>query len=59
MTYKDLCDKLRSIDEITLMELLEINSDMIVDRFDDLIDIKQDYLEEELEVDDIYDNDEY
>jgi hypothetical protein len=59
MTYKDLCEKLKSIDEITLMELLEINSDMLVDRFDDLIELKHDYLEEELEVDDIYDNDEY
>ena len=49
MTFKDLCDKL---------EVLEISSEDLVDRFEDFVEQKRDYLEDELEVEDIYNDDE-
>jgi hypothetical protein len=36
------------IDEITLMEVLEISSEDLVERFQDLIEAKADELEEDL-----------
>ena len=58
MTFKDLCDKLKQLPEIDLLEVLDINSEDLVDRFEDFIETKRDYLEDELEVDDIYNDDE-
>jgi len=58
MTFKDLCDKLKQLPEIDLLEVLEINSEDLVYRFEDFIEAKRDYLEEELEVEDIYNDDE-
>ena len=58
MTFKDLCDKLKQLPEIDLLEVLDINSDDLVDRFEDFIETKRDYLEDELEVEDIYNDDE-
>lgn len=58
MTFKDLCDKLKLLPEIDLMEVLEITSEDIVHRFEDFIEAKRDYIEEELEVEDIYNDDE-
>jgi len=58
MTFKDLCDKLKTLPEIDLLEVLEINSEDLVYRFEDFIEAKRDYLEDELEVDDIYNDDE-
>ena len=50
MTYQDLCYQLANrLDEVTLMELLEINADDIVERFSDRIESKFDYLASELE----------
>ena len=49
MTFEDLCDRLIHIDEVSLLELLEINSEELVDKFQDKIEDKRDYLEEELE----------
>lgn len=37
MNQIELIQKLREVDEVTLLELLEINSDEIVDRFIDKI----------------------
>ena len=54
MTFKDLCDRLRMIDEVLLLEILDISSEEIVDRFEDFIEIKRDQIEEDLEVDNIY-----
>jgi hypothetical protein len=37
------------LDEITLMEVLEISSEDLVDKFEDKIEAKLDYLTDELE----------
>jgi hypothetical protein len=58
MTFKDLCDKLKTLPEIDLLEVLEISSEDLVYRFEDFIEAKRDYLEDELEVEDIYNDDE-
>ena len=58
MTFKDLCDKLKQLPEIDLLEVLEISSEDLVHRFEDFIEAKRDYLEDELEVEDIYNDDE-
>ena len=58
MTFKDLCDKLKLLPEIDLLEVLEISTEDIVYRFEDFIEAKRDYLEDELEVEDIYNDDE-
>ena len=58
MTFKDLCDKLKQLPEIDLLEVLEISSEDLVDRFEDFVEQKRDYLEDELEVEDIYNDDE-
>ena len=47
ITLPELFDKLKEIDEITLMERLEISSEDIVDRFDDRIEDKFDTLSKE------------
>jgi hypothetical protein len=49
MTFKDLCDKLKQLPEIDLLEVLEISSEDLVDRFEDFVEQKRDYLEDELE----------
>jgi hypothetical protein len=58
MTFKDLCDRLKQLPEIDLLEVLEISSEDLVHRFEDFIESKRDYLEDELEVEDIYNDDE-
>jgi hypothetical protein len=52
ITFAELCDKLKQLDETTLMEILELHSDELVERCKDLIEEKyeyliDDYLEEE------------
>lgn len=50
MTLHDLKYKLsRALNEVELLEVLEITSQDIVERFEDLIIDKFDYLQEELE----------
>lgn len=44
LTLPDLCDKLKQIDEVTLLEKLEIYSDDIVERFTDKIEEKYEQL---------------
>jgi len=46
LTLNDICDKLKRLDEVTLVELLEIRSEDIVERFIDEIEDRADYLEE-------------
>lgn len=48
LTLVDLFEKLKQVDEVSLLELLEITSTDIVDRFQDIIEDKADRLEEEL-----------
>jgi hypothetical protein len=57
MTFYDLCKRLRTLDEITLLEVLEINSEDLVDRFEDFISKKMEMLVEDLGVDDVFDDD--
>ena len=49
LTLPELSEKLKKVDEISLLEVLEITSEDIVDKFQDVIEEKQEELEEELE----------
>lgn len=49
LTLRDICDKLKLLDEVTLVELLEIRSEDIVERFIDEIEEMADVLEELLD----------
>lgn len=49
ITFEELKEKLQRIDEVTLLELLEIRSDDIVERFEDFIEEQQDKLMREIE----------
>lgn len=48
LTLVDIMEKLRHIDEVSLLEVLEITSEDIVDRFEDKIEERMDYLKEDL-----------
>lgn len=52
LTHLELLDRLKQIDEVSLLEMLEIYSDELVDRFQDKIEEKREFLLEELEEDD-------
>ena len=43
-TFEELNSKLKSLDEVTLLEVLNISSEDIVDRFQDLVEERYDYL---------------
>ena len=49
ITFEELKEALKRLDEVSLLELLGIQSDDLVDRFDDLIEKKQEYLIKELD----------
>ena len=49
ITFEELKEALKRLDEVTLLELLGIQSDDLVDRFDDVIDKKQEYLIKEID----------
>jgi len=49
LTLPDIYDKLKRMDEVTLLELLNIHSSDIVDRFHDFIEERADYLEENID----------
>lgn len=51
LTLTDLQNKLKLIDEISLMEILEITSEDLVLRFVDKVELKYDQLVEEFEED--------
>lgn len=57
MTLHDLTEKLKKVEEVTLMEALEISSEEIVDRFLDRIEEKFDTLEIEFDDTVSWDND--
>lgn len=48
-TLADIINHLRRIDEISLMEILEISSEDIVNRFEDRIEDKYDLLKDDFE----------
>ena len=49
LTFIDVRDRLKQQDEISVLEVLEINSEELVDRFKDRVEEKFDYLVEDLE----------
>ena len=49
ITFEELKEALKRLDEITLVELLGLQSDDLVERFDDVIEKKQEYLIKELD----------
>lgn len=55
LTLTDLQEKLKLIDEVSLMEILEITSEDLVTRFIDKIDEKYDDLVEDFEERDLED----
>lgn len=44
MDFKDLCERLKKLDEVTLMEVLDLSSEDLVDRFEDVIEERFDLL---------------
>jgi hypothetical protein len=48
LTLYDIADLLRREDCVTILELLDISSDDLVDRFMDILEDKADKLEKEL-----------
>lgn len=46
LTLNDILDRLRQLDEVELLDILGINSDILVDRFADIIEEKLEQLEE-------------
>ena len=48
LTFKDVCDKLEKLDEITLLEVLDISSEEIIAKFQDKIDDNFEELSEDL-----------
>jgi hypothetical protein len=56
-TLEDIKDKLKQLDEVTLMEVLEISSEDLVERFVDRIEQKQDTLENDFDDTTPWDND--
>ena len=53
LTLSDVINHLKRIDEISLLEILEISSEDIVDRFQDKIEDRYDSLREEFEEEDL------
>jgi anion-transporting ArsA/GET3 family ATPase len=49
LTLIEIKDRLKQIDEVDLLELLEISSEDLVERFTDLIEDNFDKLEREVE----------
>ena len=48
MDKSELLEKLRTIDEITILELLDINTDELIDAFLDKVDERLEYLYKEI-----------
>ena len=48
-TFEEICEQLKETDEITLLEVLNISSEEIVERFQDLIELKLTFFQKDLE----------
>lgn len=57
MTIIELMERMRQVDEITLLEILEIDSNHLIDRFADIIEQKFDTLENQFDDYTPWDND--
>jgi hypothetical protein len=51
MTLTEIMEVLKREDEVSLLEILDISSEEIVDRFEDRIEERADYLEQYLKED--------
>lgn len=49
LTLEDIKERLKRLDEITLLEVLDISSEELVERFEDLIEEHLDDLEKDFE----------
>jgi hypothetical protein len=49
LTFEELRDKLRQVDEISLLEILDISSEELVERFQDRIEDRIEELESDFE----------
>jgi hypothetical protein len=49
LTFEELKERLAMLDEITILEILNINSYDLVQRFEDMIEDNRDKLEREIE----------
>jgi hypothetical protein len=56
-TLEEIKDKLKQLDEVTLMETLDITSEDLVERFTDRIEKHQDTLENDFDETTPWDND--
>ena len=57
-TYRDVVERLKSVDEVSLLEVLEITSEELVDRFNDKIEEKIDDFIQEFEDEETLDDSE-
>jgi len=57
LTLEEIKDKLKQLDEVTLLETLGLTSEDLIDRCSDLIEEKQDTLEIDLDDSTPWDND--
>ena len=48
-TFKDVCDNLEKLDEVTLLEVLDISSEELVSKFQDKIEDNFEELSEDLD----------
>ena len=48
-TFEEICEQLKETDDITLLEVLNISSEEIVERFQDLIELKLTFFQKDLE----------
>ena len=48
LSFEELKEKLKRIDEVTLLELLDLTSDDLIERFEDYIEDKQEQLMREI-----------
>jgi hypothetical protein len=49
LTYEEVCEHLVKLDEITLLEVLDISSEDLVERFRDVIEEKLEKLKNDVE----------
>jgi hypothetical protein len=48
LTFEDIMDRLKQLDEVTILELLDLKTEDIVERFRDVIEDMVEELEKEL-----------
>jgi hypothetical protein len=49
LTFEDILDRLKQLDEVTILELLDLKTEDIVDRFRDVIEDAIEEIEKELQ----------